>query len=122
MLLREDDGPRKLTCAICGAGLAHKRTGRIRRFCSDSCRITAHRIIKNIGFDPFRYTNSAPPTSDTGCNEKAKNSPTKSTTSLELSNKSSPVNLLGGDNFRFADEIKLDPELRRRIIKTELGR
>jgi hypothetical protein len=122
MLLRDDDTPRKLTCVVCGTGLQHKRVGRVRRFCSDACRVAAHRTIKQIGFDPFRYSNSVPPTSDTGCNEKAQKTPTKSTPSRELSNKSgSPLNLLGGGNFRFADEIELDPELRRRIVRIELG-
>jgi hypothetical protein len=53
--------------------------------------------------------------------------------SRELSNKSrSPVDLVGGSNFRFADldgesnfrfadPIRVDPELRRKIIKIELG-
>jgi hypothetical protein len=123
MLLRDDDGPRKLTCVVCGTDLQHKRVGRVRKFCSDTCRIVAHRTIKAIGFDPFRYTNPAPPAGGAGCNEKAENSPTKSMIcKTEKPGRGSPVNLLGGGNFRFADEIKLDAELRRKIIKMELGR
>jgi hypothetical protein len=130
MLLRDDDGPRKLTCAVCGTDLQHKRVGRVRKFCSDACRIAAHRTIKAIGFDPFRYTNSVPPAGavppagDAGCNEKAENSSTESMAcKVESSSRGSPVNLLGGSNFHFADDaIRLDPELRRKIIKMELGR
>jgi hypothetical protein len=31
------------------------------------------------------------------------------------------VNLLGGGSFQFPDAIEIDPELRRRILKLEVG-
>jgi hypothetical protein len=115
MLLRDGIFKRKLTCAICGAGLDHKRVGRIRKFCSDRCRDEARRDRDFVG------SFGSPPTEVARTHETAENTPTNSMACKgEKRDRASPLDLLG-HGFRWSGATAIDPELRRRIVETELG-
>jgi hypothetical protein len=110
MLLRDGFLERKLTCAVCGVGLDHKRVGRIRRFCSDKCRDGARRDRSFVG--------AARVVAQT--HETTENTPTNSMASKGKNRgRAFPVDLLG-HGYRWPGS-GIDPELRRNILAVELG-
>jgi hypothetical protein len=114
MLLRDGFGERKLTCAVCGAGLDHKRVGRIRKFCSDRCRDEARRDRNFVGaFGPT-------PTEVAQTHETTENTSTNSVACKdEKRGRAFPLDVLG-HGFRWPAS-GLDAELCGRIISAELG-
>jgi len=115
MLLRDGFLERKLTCAVCGRGLDHKRVGRIRKFCSDRCRDEARRDRDFVG--AFR----PPPTEVAQTHETTENNPANSVACRgENRGRAFPIDLVGG-GFRWPGATVLDPELRRNILAVELG-
>jgi hypothetical protein len=119
MLLRDGQFARKLTCEFCGVGLTHKRTGRIRKYCSDRCRDAARRERQFASFvGAFGPTH----TEIARTHETTEKSSTNSMTcKTEKSGRGSPVNLFGGGSFVFPDAIKVDPVLRRKIVLAAFG-
>jgi hypothetical protein len=115
MLLRDEFLERKLTCAVCGGGLDHKRVGRIRKFCSDRCRDEARRDRDFVG--AFR----PPPAEVAQTHETAENTPTNSMACRgENRGRAFPIDLVGGGAFKWPGS-GLDSELRRNILAVELG-
>lgn len=68
---RPEDQSRRRRCATCGAEFFAKRTGRKRKYCSNSCRDTHRRQLNFQFFGSARYPCQAKP-------QNAKNSATVS--------------------------------------------
>jgi hypothetical protein len=117
MLLRDGFLERKLTCAVCGSGLDHKRVGRIRKFCSDRCRDEARRDRNFVGAfgSPAIEVARAHETTKNPADRSAVCGGQKRGRGSILSPTDWPIDLIGG--CRRGSE--LDPELARKIIEIE---
>jgi hypothetical protein len=94
--------PLNRLCSRCARPLP-RRLRASTRFCSTSCRVAWHRqSAAGAGLDPSRG-------GDTGCNARAKN-----TSRVEA-----PLDIFG-HGHRWPVTARLNPELRRRIIQTEV--
>ena len=105
-------------CQACGRGV--KRKSRQQRYCSDRCRVYAHRenaagqingraAIKN----PAEYQDSGPVTDPLVLSNKYNG------LQEQKSGSSIPLNVLGG--YRWRNAVGVDRELLRKIVRAEIG-
>jgi endogenous inhibitor of DNA gyrase (YacG/DUF329 family) len=105
-------------CQACGRGV--KRKSRQQRYCSDRCRVYAHRenaagqtnartALKN----PAGYQDSGPVTNPLFLSKQI------SGLQGRKSGSSIPLNVLGG--YRWPDPPRIDRDLVRKIVRAEIG-
>jgi hypothetical protein len=105
-------------CPTCGRSV--KRRSHHQKYCSDRCRVYAHRenavsqinartAIKN----PAGYQHSGAVTCDAFLSSKLNELQASATGS------STPLNILGG--YRWPNAAGIDRELLRKIVRTEIG-
>jgi hypothetical protein len=105
-------------CQACGRGV--KRKSRQQRYCSDRCRVYAHRendasqingrtALKNSA----GYQDSQPVTNPLLLSNKSKG------LQEQKSGSSIPLNILGG--YRWPNAVGFDRGLLRKIVRAEIG-
>jgi len=104
-----------IDCEVCGKKIATHRLGRARRYCSGACRQSAFR---NAKFDP--------PYSRSGTLRNASKTSTNSIgCKPENGDRGFPVSLprdiLGGNDRRWPNSIRLKPAKWSAIVSAEIG-
>jgi hypothetical protein len=111
----KQNGHHAQQCDACGKPIHRNLKGRLKRFCSDACRLEAHRTnkISILGRGEGLQRND----SKNPCGSRGNSSP-KSGSSLFCNG---PLDLLGGGSWHWPKAGSLDGRTLTKIMHSEIG-